>query len=205
MPYLGRDEAEGLLREAAAMNPGPWVDHSRNAARAAELIARADPGLDPHRAYVLGSLHDIGRRFGVTDMRHTIDGYRFLLNLGHRQAARVCLTHSFPVKRIEAVSGTWDCSSKDRRFVAEFLSRCRFTPYDRLIQLCDALASPSGFWLVEKRLVEVALRRGLNAYTLRKWRAFLDLQQEFDRRIGRSIYDLLPGAVENTFRQSAGQ
>jgi len=55
--YLDRDEAERLVREAAVMNRGPWVEHSRNVARAAELIARAGPGLDPDRAYVFGCLH----------------------------------------------------------------------------------------------------------------------------------------------------
>ena len=199
MPSLSRNEAERLLREAADMNPGPWVDHSRHVARAAELIARADPALDPDQTYVLGCLHDIGRRFGVSDMRHTVDGYRFLSGLGHRQAARICLTHSFPYKHIGAASGRWDCSPKDKRFVADFLGRCRYTCYDRLIQLCDALCSAKGFCLIEKRLVDVALRRGLNGHTVAKWRAFLHVQRAFDRRIGRSIYSLLPGVVERTF------
>jgi hypothetical protein len=73
------------------------------------------------------------------------------------------------------------------------------TPYDRLIQLCDALSLPSGFCLIERRLVDVALRRGFNALTLDKWRAYLGLRQEFDQAVGTSIYRLLPGVVEHTF------
>ena len=30
----------------------------------------------------MGLLHDIGRREGVTGMRHTLDGYRYLLEQG---------------------------------------------------------------------------------------------------------------------------
>ena len=64
----------------------------------------------------------------------------------------------------------------------------------------DALALPSGFCLIEKRLLDVALRRGFNAYTRDKWKAFLQIQQDFEAVIGQSIYDLLPGVVENTFK-----
>lgn len=37
MPTLR--EAEEILKEAGQLNPGPWVDHSLYAGRAAELIA----------------------------------------------------------------------------------------------------------------------------------------------------------------------
>jgi hypothetical protein len=52
---------------------------------------------------------------------------------------------------------------------------------------------------MEKRLVDVALRHGLNDLTLAKWRAFLDLRREFDAAVGASIYTLLAGVVENSF------
>ncbi len=59
-------QAQTLLAEAETRNPGPWVAHSINVARAAQLIAERHPDLDPDRAYILGLLHDIGRREGVT-------------------------------------------------------------------------------------------------------------------------------------------
>ena len=199
MKRLSRDEAEALLREAEQLNSGPWVAHSLNVARAAERIASADSLLDPDRAFALGCVHDIGRRFGITDMRHAYDGFQFLTKEGFGTAARVCLTHSFPVRTTDAASGQWDCSDHELRFVQRFLSRCRYTQYDRLIQLCDAVALPSGFCLIEKRLVDVAVRRGVNPWTLQKWRSFLALREFFDRRINQSIYRLLPGVVQTTF------
>jgi hypothetical protein len=40
MKYVeDRSLAEAMLQEAALSNPGPWVDHSYNVAKAAELIA----------------------------------------------------------------------------------------------------------------------------------------------------------------------
>ena len=62
-------EAEQLLREAEKCNPGPWGNHSRVAAFCAERIAKA-AGMDAEKAYVLGLLHDIGRKFGIKHLAH---------------------------------------------------------------------------------------------------------------------------------------
>jgi hypothetical protein len=188
-----------LMDEAEKRNPGPWVKHSLFAAQAAANIASEHPALDPSVAYILGYLHDIGRREGVTHMRHIIDGYFYLLNKGYDDAARICLTHSFSLKNINAVSGAWDCSQEEFELVNDFLSKAEFSAYDRLIQLCDAVALPSGFCLIEKRMVDVAIRYGVNRYTVEKWKAYFEIQQEFEQVIGESIYQLLPGVVANTF------
>jgi hypothetical protein len=197
-------QAERYLAEAAALNPGPWVAHSRTVASAAGAIAERDPRLDPEPAYVLGLLHDIGRRSGgpgVADVRHLLDGYAFLRAEGFEGAARVCLTHSFPapLKSVDAFASPWHCPAEERQMVQDFLDALEYTPYDRLIQLCDALSLPTGFCLIEQRLVDVALRHGFNALTLDKWRAYHGLRREFDAAVGGSIYRLLPGVVEQTF------
>ena len=196
---LSLKEALGFLDEAERRNPGPWVPHSKYVAEAARRIAERHPDLDPQAAYVMGCLHDIGRREGVTDMRHIIDGHRFLQDRGFDDAARVCLTHSFPVRKLEVASGEWDCSRAERQFVEEFLASIELNAYDKLLALCDALSLPTGFCLIEKRLFDVALRKGINDHTLEKWRGFFGLQAEFEGAIGQSIYRVLPGVAENTF------
>lgn len=193
------EEAERLMHEAECKNPGPWVQHSVNVAQAARLIAAQHPTLDADSAYTLGLLHDIGRREGVTDLRHVLDGYTFLKDAGFEDAAQICLTHSFPIQDIRVGSGQWDCSPVEYAFIEGYLASISYTDYDRLIQLCDSLALPSGFCLMEKRLVDVALRRGINDYTVDKWKAFLSIQQAFEQAIGQSIYALLPGVVGGTF------
>ena len=192
-------QAQILLDEASVLNPGPWIQHSLYAAKAAKLIASYCSDMDEDDAYILGLLHDIGRRFGVTDMRHTLDGYRFLDQLGYHDAAQICLTHSFPMNTIKTFSGTWDCTEKEYHFVEKTLASIQYTMYDQLIQLCDCLALPSGFCLMEKRFIDVALRRGLNEGYQERWLSFLAIKDKFDQKIGFSVYTILPGIVENTF------
>jgi hypothetical protein len=192
------DEAEKLLTEAEQHNPGPWVAHSRNVALAAKCIAEHS-NLDAEVAYILGLLHDIGRREGITKMRHTLDGYRFLQNLGFDDAARICIRHSFVIKTMDAHEGRWDCSAEELKFITDFVNTTEFNDYDKLFQLCDALALAEGICLLEKRIVNVALRIGVNGQTVAKWKALFEVQKEFEQRMGQSIYKVLPGVVETTF------
>lgn len=189
------------------MNPGPWGDHCRTAASTARAIAAAARGmeLDPDVAYVLGLLHDIGRRSGSGGMRHAPDGYEYLAGLGYDDAARICLTHSFPapLRDVRYAFGEWECSEDHVRRVQVFLSDIEYTAYDRLIQLCDVLALPEGPVLMEKRFLDVVLRHGLIrgdlALTVEKWQAFLAVKDELDEAVGGSIYRVLPGVVDTTF------
>lgn len=191
--------ALALLAEGSARNPGPWVAHSQQVADAAHRLARRLHGLDAEAGRVLGLLHDIGRRAGVTGMRHTLDGYRYLSALGYEDAARICLTHSFPTRNAAEIFGVWDTSADELAFIEAYLARVELDDYDRLIQLCDALAMPHGFVLMEKRMLDVALRYGTNAHSVAKWRRTFEIKRDFEQRLGCSVYALLPGVVENTF------
>jgi hypothetical protein len=194
-------QAHAYLAEGRARNPGAWADHSIVAAESARAIAAHHPALDPDSAYVMGLLHDIGRGQGgpaIADVRHVLDGYRLMLARGFDDCARICLTHSFPIKQADAFASEWNCPAEEKQFVQDYLDRVEYTPYDRLIQLCDALSLPSGPCLMQARLVDVALRHGFNNLTLAKWQAYFALQQEFSAAVGTSIYNVLPGVVENT-------
>jgi hypothetical protein len=194
-----RSQAEAFLQEAAGRNPGPWVAHSVLVAQAAETIAGCIPGLDPDMAYTLGLLHDVGRREGVAGMRHVIDGYRFLMAGGFDGAARVCLTHSYPLKNVASGSAVWDGTQEEYDFVQAYLDGIEYSLYDRLIQFCDGVSMATGYCLIEKRMVDVALRYGINEHSVAKWRAFLEVKDELDRLAGKPVYSLLQGIVEHTF------
>ena len=185
------DEAESLLEEAAGMNPGPWIDHTRTAGFCAKAIAERCGDMDPDAAYVLGLLHDIGRREGIMDMRHIYAGYLFMSSLGYDDSARICLTHSFPYKNIGAYNGQNDCSEEETAFIRQYIDGLEYNDYDRLIQLCDAISFSYGPTYVEKRLVDVVIRRGFNDLTIPKWKAFLELKQYFDEKTGTDLYHLL--------------
>lgn len=193
------EEALRELETAARMNPGPWEQHSLSVADNARLIAERAEGLDADRAYVLGLLHDIGRRAGVTGIRHVFDGYDYMMSLNQPDIARICLTHSFPIKDADSFIGKYDCTEIQLAFLREFLSLTEYDEYDLLIQLCDAISLPSGACIMEKRLVDVALRHGLPPFTLDKWRAFMESKKHFDELCGCSIYQLLPGVLENSY------
>lgn len=188
--YVDCDIAESILANAYTYNPGNWREHSRNVAYAAKTIAQNIPNMNPEKAYSLGILHDIGRIKGVTHLKHTIDGYNYLINLGYDDNAHICLTHSFPLKILESYSGNIDCTDEECNFIANFLSTTNYDEYDKLIQLCDAIAKPNGICILEKRLFDVALRNGINDYTIEKWKAFLKLKEHFDDIVGNNIYEL---------------
>lgn len=193
------EEAKILLEEASRLNPGPWVEHSLNVGRAAEIIAVYDSELDNNTALILGMLHDIGRRFGITNERHSLDGYKFAMEKGYDLLARVSITHAYLCKNVDDICGKKDCTVDERNFMKKYLDNTEFTAYDKLIQLCDALALPSGFCLLEKRMLDVAMRYGLTEFTLKKWKTTFEIQKYFEERIGASIYSVLPNVKETTF------
>lgn len=189
--------AYAYLDEAKKMNPGPWVEHSLHAAKAARNIAERVPDLDPDIAEAFGYIHDIGRRFGIYKMNHVILGYKFMIQEGYNDAARICLTHSFPTKNADDDIAEWDCSNEDYLFVKQFIDTIEFNEYDELLQLCDALALPNGFTLVERRLVDISLRYGVDNNTIKRWKAFFSIQDNIEKKLGCSIYTLLPGIEVN--------
>ena len=105
--YPDRKTAEAMLAEAEKINPGPWGNHCRVAAYAAEKIALSC-GMNGEKAYVLGLLHDIGRKFFVRDLGHIYNGYRYMKSLGYFAAAKICLTHSFPNRDLDIYIGKID-------------------------------------------------------------------------------------------------
>ncbi len=194
------ESAKEELQLAARMNPGPWEQHSLVCAENARRIAERVPGMDPEKAYIMGLLHDIGRREGITGMLHVIDGYTYLLELGEPELAVISLTHSFAAKNVEFFEGKHDCSPEQKAFIRSYLENHAYNDYDKLIQLCDALSLPQGACLLEKRFVDVALRHGVQPYTTQRWRAYLDLKAHFDSLCGCDIYGLLPEVMENTLQ-----
>ena len=190
-----RTEAERLLREAERCNPGPWGNHSRVAAHCAEKIAELCEGMDAEKAYILGLLHDIGRKFGVRHLGHVSDGYTYMMSLGYEEAAKICLTHSFQNQSMEDYIGKSDTSDEEQKLIHTALGNVVMDDYDRLIQLCDALAGSEGVLDMEERMEDVKKRYG--SYPQEKWDSNVKLKDYFEKKIGQDIYE----AVEKeTFR-----
>lgn len=192
------EQAEKELLCAEALTPGKWAAHSRTVAYAARTVAE-NCGMNGDKAYVFGLLHDIGRRKGSWGVEHVFDGYEYMTALGENEIARICLTHSYP--RFEGFDDylyLLKCTDAQREFLRAYLANTVYDDYDKLIQLCDSIALPNGVCIMEKRLVDVALRHGVHKYAVARWREFFAVKKHFDALVGRNIYSLFPKIAQNS-------
>ena len=181
-----REEALKLIRDGLLFNPGPWGKHCLTAAYCAEKIASACGDMDVEKAYILGLLHDIGRKFGVRHLGHVSDGYRFMMSLGYDEAAKICLTHSFNNHTVDEYIGKLDVSEEEMKMIKAELARTVYDDYDRLIQLCDSLAGAEGVLDIEDRMNDVKKRYGF--YPQDKWDSNMRLKQYFEKKMKKDIY-----------------
>ena len=183
--YPKKEEAERILAEAEKCNPGPWGNHSRVAAHCAETIA-ARSGMDAEKAYVLGLLHDIGRKFGKRHLGHVSDGYSYMMSLGYDEVARVCLTHSFNERDISKYVGNFDTTEEETELIKTKLAETEPDDYDRLIQLCDSIAGAEGVMDQIDRMTDVKNRYG--DYDQNKWDTNIKLREYFETLMKTDLY-----------------
>lgn len=181
-----REQAERLLEDGYKSCPGPWANHCRVAAHCAESIATACGDLDPDKAYVLGLLHDIGRKFGLRHLGHVSDGYSYMMSLGYDEVARICLTHSFFKNSTDGYVGNFDTTDEEFTMINEELKKISFDEYDYLIRLCDALSGAEGVLDIVERMSDVKRRYG--TYDPRKWENNLALKRYFEEKTQMDIY-----------------
>lgn len=181
-----REEALKLIRDGLLFNPGPWGKHCLTAAHCAEKIASACGDMDVEKAYILGLLHDIGRKFGVRHLGHVSDGYTYMMCLGYDEAAKICLTHSFNNHTINEYIGKFDVSDEEMKMIKTELARTVYDDYDRLIQLCDSLAGAEGVLDIEDRMNDVKKRYG--SYPQDKWDSNMRLKRYFEKKMKKDIY-----------------
>lgn len=197
--YPTIDEAFRELEKGNAINPGRWVEHCKYTGEAARNIARA-AGLDENKAYVLGTLHDIGRRVGFVGIRHIVEGYNYAVEMGWDEVARISMTHSFPQNVPVINPSMMDLTEDEHRFVVDYMAKIELDDYDWLMHLCDNISLHSGYVLMEKRMIDISLRHGVHPGTVKRWEKLFEIKAYFEEKMGgRSIYSVLPGVVENTF------
>lgn len=190
------EEAEKELQIAGELNPGPWVKHSMNVGIAARNIAEKIPGMDAEKAYIVGVLHDIGRRVGIVNIpKHVYEGYKFCVEKGWDEVAKVCMTHSY-VRMQEEFQ--YEPTTEEEIAIKEFVMSCEADDYDRLIQLCDSLATDYGFVIIEKRFVDVTRRYGIMEGYVKGWNKTFEIKENFEKIMGCSVYDVLPDIGRTT-------
>ena len=191
-----KETAEKELQIAGELNPGPWTKHSINVGIAARNIAEKVPGMDAEKAYIVGVLHDIGRRVGIVDIpTHVYEGYKYCRAKGWDEVARICMTHSYPLMQEEF---TYEPQTEAEREIKKYIDSCQADEYDMLIQLCDALATDYGFVIVEKRFVDVTRRYGIMETYIKGWERTFASKEYFEAKMGCSVYDVLPDIGRTT-------
>ncbi len=193
------EEALKELELAGTINPGPWVKHSINTGIAARNIAEKIPGMDSGKAYIVGLLHDIGRRvkFGFVDIpTHVYEGYKYCMEKGWDEVARICMTHSYLQMKDEFMD--YEPETEHERAIKAYIMDCEPDCYDRLIQLSDSLATDYGFVILEKRFVDVTRRYGIMEDYIKGWEVAFDIKEKFEEKMGCSIYDVLPDIGRTT-------
>lgn len=154
--------------------------------------------MDVDKAYVLGLLHDIGRKLGVRHLGHVSDGYVYMMRLGYDEVAKVCLTHSFHNHTVDDYIGKFDVSPEELHLIETELTNTAFDAYDRLIQLCDCLAGAEGVLNIVDRMNDVKSRYG--CYPQEKWDANLRLKHDFEMKMGKNVYLV---CEQETFKPNA--
>lgn len=180
-----RRQALKMLEEGKKDNR-EMHEHAVHAALAAEHIA-LKCGLNGEKAYSMGLLHDIGRNYTEGQFQHITEGYKIMNERGYGEISRICLTHSFPVQNIYSYVGKMDICLSEQEKYQNILQSVVYDDYDKLIQLCDSLATSQGFVLPEQRFVALVFKYGFNEFTVERWKAILNLKEYFGRKIGEDI------------------
>lgn len=110
---------------------------------------------------------------------HVIKGYEYIKELGYdEEYANICLTHSYLNNDIYCVGGGIPKDS-DIEYIGEFIKNHEYTIYEKIINLCDLMCFESN-WTLEKRLVDIIIRRGAHENTVYHLKEAQKLKKEFD-------------------------
>lgn len=197
---LSIEKAYSFLEDAPRKNKELWIKHSVNVAIVAERLAE-QLKLDSKKAYVLGLVHDIGRRKKEhVGLRHIIEGYNFLEEQGYKEEARVCLTHTFYSKNLvkpNLTKANTNLTRNEIEFISDYINKNGFNIYDKILQIADNMGSATGINTVERRRTESMLRYGITDVSEKNLREIFKAQNEIEEKLGFSIYKIFPEVTDN--------
>lgn len=167
-----------------------WIDHSICVGNSAGKIAES-LGLDVDKAKTLGYIHDIGKSVGEF-RNHVMNGYNYIKELGYDdEYANICLTHSYLNNDVNCTAGG---IPSDIPFRTEFIKNHEYTIYEKIINLCDLMCTDVNM-TVDKRLIDLIIRKGAYENTQYHIKETYKLKQYFDEQLGFNLYDLFPNIV----------
>ena len=170
-----------------------YVFHTKGIAESCEIIAKQIAGLNTEKAYVLGLLHDYGKKYPEKELGgfHGRYGYEEMKQMGFPDVARVCLTHSFYSSDFNKENYK-NYSSKDLDWAKEKLKNIIFDDYDKLVQLCDMFFEGLNKVTFEKRFEGIMKRHNLSFENITNLYYYAEENKKyFDKKCGTDIYKLL--------------
>lgn len=187
------EKAREMLEDARGKTPSDkWIDHSICVGDSAGKIAEK-LNLDIDYAKTLGYIHDIGKSVGEFK-DHVMNGYNYLKELGYDdEYANICLTHSYLNNDVYCTAGG---IPTDIPFRTEFIKNHEYTIYEKIINLCDLMCTDVNM-TVDKRLIDIMLRRGAYENTQYHIKETYKLKQYIDDQLGFNVYDLFPSIKDN--------
>lgn len=193
MKKLTADEALKLLEKAEfTTTQKGWIKHSKCVGDAASRIADA-LNLDKEKARALGYVHDIGKKDGDFQ-NHVMNGYNYIKELGYqRDYYNVCLTHGYLNNDVLCTAAG---IPKDIPFRTKFIKNHKYTIYEKIINLCDLMCTKT-VNTIDKRLIEIMMRRGVHENTQYHIKEAYKLKKYFDELLGYDVYDLFPEIKEH--------
>lgn len=163
--------------------------HSMGVAHFARLIASHIDGLNPEKAFVLGLLHDYGKKY--SERFHGLVEYLELTEMGYPLAAKICLSHTFPKKDF-LIDYYPSYPQEDIKISKELLAVMQYDDYDRLIQFCDMFFEALIIKRPEERIQNIKKRYNLNDevyhFILNETAS---LKSYFDKKCGQDVYKVL--------------
>lgn len=195
---LTSKEAKKMLEDARGKteNDG-WIEHSicvgNSAGRIAEALNKNGYDLDVDKAITLGFIHDIGKLVGPFH-GHVINGYEYMKKQGYdEEYCNICLTHSYLNNDINCTAGG---IPDDIPFRTKFIKEHEYTLYEKIINLCDLMCTPK-VYTIDKRLIDIMIRRGAYSNTQYHIKETYKLKEYFDNLLGYNLYDLFPEIKDN--------
>ena len=190
---LTSEEALKILTESKKTEGDNFrIEHSICVGNSAGKIAKA-LGLEIDKAKALGYIHDIGKAVGE-NKGHDINGHEYIKKLGYDdEYANICLTHSYLNNDVNCVAGGIPI---DIPFRTNFIKNHRYTIYEKIINLCDLMCKTTTLTL-EKRLVDLLVRKGVHENTIYHIKEAQKLKEEFDNMLGYNVYKLFPEVINN--------
>lgn len=195
---LSSNEALKIINNARGKTPHDgWIDHSicvgNTASKIAEALNNNNYNLDIDKVKTLGYIHDIGKMIGEFK-DHVMNGYEYLKNKGYEEDYyNICLTHSYLNNDVLCTAGG---IPNDIPFRTEFIKKHEYTLEEKIINLCDLMCT-SRVNTIDKRLVDIIIRRGAYSNTQYHIKETYKLKEYFDNLIGCNLYDLFPEIKDN--------